>query len=235
MFDDPYPIAAMGSEYDQLYARLVVLLDGFGKLTVSNLDQWEERIAVAVYETTGMTPERWDRLDCMSRVPWMEKCIHSLRREQATESLDTQPMDPDSSEPPAAVTVVMPSAARESAGNTDSGETPKPQAYPVHIESVSDEVAQLLGARKPPESASIPPGWSGTAWDSLTPLLKRLLNYMYAKEQADITDLETDVWGKHISDAALQTALSKANNFLLTIRHTRTLAKVRGEPVVRWQ
>jgi hypothetical protein len=130
---------------------------------------------------------------------------------------------------------LMPSAARESAGSSDSEGLHPPPAYPVHIESVSDEVAQLLGARKPPESASIPPEWSGTAWDDLTPLLKRLLNYMYDRERVNITDLEIEVWGKDISDAALQTALSKANNFLLTIRHPRTLEKVRGEPVVRWQ
>jgi hypothetical protein len=36
----------------------------------------------------------------------------------------------------------MPSAARESVG---SEELPKPQAYPVHVESLSDEVAQPLG------------------------------------------------------------------------------------------
>jgi hypothetical protein len=36
----------------------------------------------------------------------------------------------------------MPSAARES---VDSEELPKPQAYPVHVESLSDEVAQFLG------------------------------------------------------------------------------------------
>jgi hypothetical protein len=129
----------------------------------------------------------------------------------------------------------MPSAARESVGSGESEELSKPQPYPVHIASISDEVAQQLRVRKLPEDVSIPPEWSGTAWDSLTPLLKRLLKYMYERQQADITDLETDVWGKDISDAALQTALSKANNFLLTIQHPRTLAKVRGEKVVRWQ
>jgi hypothetical protein len=69
-----------GSEYDQLFARLVTLLDGFGQLGVFTLDEWEERVALADCEASGMTPERWDRLGHQARIPWMEMAIASLTR-----------------------------------------------------------------------------------------------------------------------------------------------------------
>jgi hypothetical protein len=53
----------------------------------------------------------------------------------------------------------MPSAARESAG---SDESPKPHAYPVHVESLSDGVAQLLG-RKTDNPVSLDDEQSSTA------------------------------------------------------------------------
>lgn len=74
----------MSDQYDQLTARLISLLDGdiLPLPTFGDLERHEQRIAIAVQEVTGMTPEHWATLDKPSREPWLEKTITALRERQ---------------------------------------------------------------------------------------------------------------------------------------------------------
>jgi hypothetical protein len=73
------------SDYDQLSIRIL-----FG-LTGELLPQtsWhvpegnEQRIAIAVCEATGMTPERWDRLSKDERIPWLRKTLKAVEKQPA--------------------------------------------------------------------------------------------------------------------------------------------------------
>jgi hypothetical protein len=143
---------------------------------------------------------------------------------------------------------LMPSAARESVGGRDDEGLSDLQPHPVRNVSFGDEALRqmreligqfltILGARKAPgEEGSVPPEWSGPAWEALEPLPRRLLMHMNGRERADVRDLETAVWGKDaVSEAALYGAINKANEFLNKIASRQMLGKVRREAVVRWQ
>jgi hypothetical protein len=85
---------------------------------------------------------------------------------------------------------------------------------------------------------SPPANWSGDDWAALDPQTRRLLLYMHPRENADLCDLCPEVWGKDyadVSDAAIQTTTSKANNFLGMRESERRLKKVRKEPYLRWE
>jgi hypothetical protein len=70
----------MSSDYDRLAARLISLLDGdmLPLPTMWDLERNEQRIAIAVRDATGMTPEHWAMLDKPSREPWLEKILAVL-------------------------------------------------------------------------------------------------------------------------------------------------------------
>jgi hypothetical protein len=84
----------------------------------------------------------------------------------------------------------------------------------------------------------LPTDWSGDDWEAQEPQTRRLLHYMNGRERADLRDLCPEVWGKDladVSDAALRTTISKANNFLGMVEAERRLKKIRNEPYLRWK
>jgi hypothetical protein len=93
----------------------------------------------------------------------------------------------------------------------------------------------LRGKGAPPKPDDDLP-WGGTPeWDSLQPLIRHLLRYMHGREVAEVAALTDEVWERdEVSDASLNTAISKANHFLQKQEYGRRLEKVRGEPTVRW-
>jgi hypothetical protein len=81
--------------------------------------------------------------------------------------------------------------------------------------------------------------WYGPDWEALERVPRRLLRYMNGRETAKIDDtLYGYVWGdelQNVGDNAFHTAKAKANTFLAKRRWGRRLAKVREEPVLRWE
>ncbi len=77
------------SNYDRLSATLLALLhDEFMwpmPQDIFDLERNDQRIAVAVCDATGMSPERWDTLDVFSREPWLEKTIATLSKERPSQ------------------------------------------------------------------------------------------------------------------------------------------------------
>jgi hypothetical protein len=43
----------------------------------------EQRIAIAVCDSTGMTPERWDHLSKTEKVPWLHRTLSILKKQPA--------------------------------------------------------------------------------------------------------------------------------------------------------
>lgn len=72
------------ANYEHLTARLISLLDGdhLPLPTFWDLERHEQRIAIAVLDATGMTPEHWATLDNPSRGPWIERTIEVITRRQ---------------------------------------------------------------------------------------------------------------------------------------------------------
>ena len=72
-------------DYDRLCARILSTLTG----EVLPDTPWhvperiEQRIAIAVCDATGMTPERWDRLSEDERIPWLHKTLKALEKQPA--------------------------------------------------------------------------------------------------------------------------------------------------------
>lgn len=71
-------------EYDRLTITLISLLDGdiLPLPTFWDLERHEQRIAIAVQDATGMTPEHWAKLDKPSRGPWLERTIEVFSMRQ---------------------------------------------------------------------------------------------------------------------------------------------------------
>jgi hypothetical protein len=72
--------SSLDSDYERLKTRLIDLLNG-DVPSVPRKDDPERnegRIAVAVHEATGMTPEHWEKLDGARRESWLEKTIAAL-------------------------------------------------------------------------------------------------------------------------------------------------------------
>jgi nucleoside phosphorylase len=72
-------------EYDSLSVRILSTLTG-ERLPVTSWhipERNEQRIAIAVCEATGMTPERWDRLTKDERIPWLHKTLKALEKQPA--------------------------------------------------------------------------------------------------------------------------------------------------------
>jgi hypothetical protein len=64
-------------------------------------------------------------------------------------------------------------------------------------------------------------------------MVKRLLLYMQTRESAAIDELYEHVWCRsRVSNAAIKTAISKANHFLAKQGHPSSLSK--RESAVRW-
>jgi nucleoside phosphorylase len=72
-------------DYDRLSARILSALTG----EILPDSSWhvpernEQRIAIAVCDATGMTPERWDRLTKDERIPWLHKTLKALEKQPA--------------------------------------------------------------------------------------------------------------------------------------------------------
>src|SRR5712692_4946178 len=72
-------------DYDRLSIRILAALTG----ELLPAPSWhvpdpnEQRIAVAVCDATGMTPERWDRLTKDERIPWLHKTLKALEKQPA--------------------------------------------------------------------------------------------------------------------------------------------------------
>jgi hypothetical protein len=80
--------------------------------------------------------------------------------------------------------------------------------------------------------------WEGDDWEALDPQVRRLLNFMHGRDEADLQDVCPVVWGKDypdVNEAARDTTKSKANNFLRKRESARILSKVRGESRLRWK
>jgi hypothetical protein len=80
--------------------------------------------------------------------------------------------------------------------------------------------------------------WDGSELKDLQPLPRRLLKYMWRREQAHISDLIEEVWDEdlaNVKDTSIQVAVHKVNDFLLKREHPKSLSMIRGESVIRWQ
>src|SRR5262249_20664621 len=73
-------------DYESLYTKVLCALTG-ELLTDTSWhipERNEQRIAIKVCDTTGMTPERWDRLSQDKRIPWLHKTLKALEKEPAS-------------------------------------------------------------------------------------------------------------------------------------------------------
>jgi hypothetical protein len=97
--------------------------------------------------------------------------------------------------------------------------------------------AQEIEAEDQKQTPPVP--WEGDDdWDALDTQVRRLLRYMNGRDKADLCDLCPKVWEKdysYVSEAALNTTVSKANHFLRKRESSRLLSKVRGEARLRWK
>ena len=73
------------SDYDQLSIRILSGLTGelLPETSWHVPEGNEQRIAIAVCEATGMTPERWDRLSKDERIPWLRKTLKAVEKQPA--------------------------------------------------------------------------------------------------------------------------------------------------------
>jgi hypothetical protein len=106
------------------------------------------------------------------------------------------------------------------------------------VERLSARVAP--GARtpkdEPPEAAGddLPPEWDRDDFEErLQKRPRDLLRYMLSRDRAQVQDIEDAVWGGPVTDAAVRTAICRANDFLRRQGYHRVLAK--GDDLVRWQ
>ncbi len=72
-------------EYDRLSGRILSALTGelLPDTSWHVPERKEQRIAIAVCDATGMTPERWDRLTKDERIPWLHKTLKALEKQPA--------------------------------------------------------------------------------------------------------------------------------------------------------
>jgi hypothetical protein len=109
------------------------------------------------------------------------------------------------------------------------------------IRLARDRLNDLDGNKSGAGGPVVPPEWEGDDWDALDPKARQLLLHMRGRKDADLRVLCPQVWGKEyltdggVTEAARETATSKANKFLRKRESSRFLRKVRGEPRVHWQ
>jgi hypothetical protein len=72
-------------DYDRLSVRILSALTGelLPDTSWHVPERNEQRIAIAVCDATGMTPERWDRLSEDERIPWLHKTLKALETQPA--------------------------------------------------------------------------------------------------------------------------------------------------------
>jgi hypothetical protein len=84
------------------------------------------------------------------------------------------------------------------------------------------------------EEDDLPPSWDRDAWEEEQTLTKRLLKHMLGRQKETMTDLAQEVWGSDsVTDNNIGVAVNRANQFLISQGHNRTLHRCKG--VVRWQ
>src|SRR5262245_21435838 len=73
------------SDYDHLSTRILSALTGelLPDTSWHVPEHNEQRVAIAVCDATGMTPERWDRLSKDERIPWLHKTLKVLEKQPA--------------------------------------------------------------------------------------------------------------------------------------------------------
>ena len=78
--------------YDELVVQLICLLDGdiLPLPRADDLDRNDERIAIAICETTGITREFWETLNRARQEPWLEKAIAILTKQRASPEAKSQ-------------------------------------------------------------------------------------------------------------------------------------------------
>jgi hypothetical protein len=106
------------------------------------------------------------------------------------------------------------------------------------IQAAQDRLNVLDGNKPGAGGPVVPPEWEGDDWEALDPKVRQLLLHMRGRDEADLQELCLAVWGKDsadVSEAARETATSKANNFLRKREFRRLLRKVRGENRLRWK
>lgn len=118
MTTPPVHPLALSPQYDALVARIIVHLAGdvlpscTGQFDLERVDQ---RVAIAVCKATGMTPERWDKLDVFSREPWLEETLTKLEAEP----------NPPAATPVLTVNAASPSRQRKRGGRPNAMEKGK--------------------------------------------------------------------------------------------------------------
>lgn len=113
-----------------------------------------------------------------------------------------------------------------------------PQADRAELLAARRRLKRATRARRESLASAEEFPWAGHDWDELEPQVSRLLTYMHGREEADLSDLSLQVWGKDyakVTDHARETTTSKANKFLRKRERSRVLRKVRGEPRLRWE
>src|SRR5262245_62728814 len=70
-------------DYDRLCIKLICALTGelLPDTSWHIPERSEQRIAIAVCDATGMTPERWDRLSKDERIPWLHRTLKALEKQ----------------------------------------------------------------------------------------------------------------------------------------------------------
>src|SRR5262245_43977928 len=70
-------------EYDRLCIKIICALTGelLPDTSWHIPERSEQRIAIAVCDATGMTPERWDKLTKDERIPWLHKTLKALEKQ----------------------------------------------------------------------------------------------------------------------------------------------------------
>lgn len=72
-------------EYDRLSINVICALTGelLPDTSWHDPERSQQRIAIAVCDATGMTPERWDKLTKDERIPWLHKTLKKLEKQPA--------------------------------------------------------------------------------------------------------------------------------------------------------
>lgn len=108
------------SRYKLLTCKLLSLLDG----DILPLPQWgdlernEQRVAIAVCESTEMTLDYWAKLDSFGREPWLEKAIAQANSAPADEKAEGSYTEPKGKKP-ATVNQRMAAMLQEDATRVD--------------------------------------------------------------------------------------------------------------------
>src|SRR5262249_55129042 len=73
------------ADYDRLCIKVLCALTGelLPDTSWHIPERSEQRIAIAVCDATGMTPERWDELSKDERIPWLHKTLKALEKQPA--------------------------------------------------------------------------------------------------------------------------------------------------------